>query len=372
MSAAARRRRAALAIVGALASGCPQREPTPLYPQTGPAGGYAPRDFDTRTACGRWRYATSDPDALRHVAFAEQSPEACFSGVRYDGERVVGWDAPSPGCGFPQPDSAAALEARARVYAAVAAAPESTAAAPLELACALPADVRRAAADANARTLRAYAASLRADGGTSARAPYAVVAIPGYGDGEQDGSVLVDWRPGAACRTLPRAERERLGVNNVRASRAAEAQRSGVAPIVVVSGGAVHSRLVEAFALGHLAICDGGVPADRVLYDPCADHTHTNLRNIGALIAGIGARTGYLVTDSFIQGDYLQDYGGFEWVGGALDERALRDWGYLIGAWRQASSGIEAGFWFTPYRFFADPRPALASFHCVGDAPIAR
>jgi hypothetical protein len=28
----------------------------------------------------------------------------------------------------------------------------------------------------------------------------------------------------------------------------------------------------------------------------------------------------------------------------------------LIGSWRQASVGINAGFWYTPYRFWADPR----------------
>ena len=45
--------------------------------------------------------------------------------------------------------------------------------------------------------------------------------------------------------------------------------------------------------------------------------------------------------------------------------RATRDWGYLLGSWRQASSGVSSGFWFTPYRFWAEPRNALGSVTCV-------
>ena len=48
-----------------------------------------------------------------------------------------------------------------------------------------------------------------------------------------------------------------------------------------------------------------------------------------------------------------------------FDERSLRDWGYVIGSWRQASTGIRAGFWFTPYRFWAEPRDGLGSVTCV-------
>ena len=47
------------------------------------------------------------------------------------------------------------------------------------------------------------------------------------------------------------------------------------------------------------------------------------------------------------------------------DQRSLRDFGYLVGAWRQASVGMEAGFWFTPYRFWAEPEPGLGGWSCV-------
>jgi hypothetical protein len=36
-----------------------------------------------------------------------------------------------------------------------------------------------------------------------------------------------------------------------------------------------------------------------------------------------------------------------------------------MGSWRQASIGIDAGFWFTPYRFWAEPKDGLGGMTCV-------
>ncbi|HQY64328.1 MAG TPA: hypothetical protein PK141_23175, partial [Polyangiaceae bacterium] len=121
--------------------------------------------------------------------------------------------------------------------------------------------------------------------------------------------------------------------------------------------GAVHSPLVEAFALANVLRCAGGVPTERILVDPCADHTHTNLRNLGAMVVGLGARTAYLVTDGGLQSAYLSDFTAFDLFGGSVDQRSLRDFGYLLGAWRRASRGLEGGFWYTPYRFWAEREP---------------
>ena len=101
-----------------------------------------------------------------------------------------------------------------------------------------------------------------------------------------------------------------------------------------------------------------------MLLDPCADHTHTNIRNTGALVTELGARTAYIVTDDGLQGIYLQDWTNFNLIGGSIDQRSLRDFGHLVGAYRQASMGILGGFWFTPYRFWAEPRAQLGSFQC--------
>ena len=71
----------------------------------------------------------------------------------------------------------------------------------------------------------------------------------------------------------------------------------GVAPVVIFSGGAVHSQRYEIFLLAYLASCRFGLPRDRILLDPCARHTHENLRNSGGLLRLIGGRQAYVVTD---------------------------------------------------------------------------
>jgi hypothetical protein len=221
--------------------------------------------------------------------------------------------------------------------------------------------VRRAAARANGRTLRALARRL----GSGNVYPYAAASTVGFGHSAQGTSLLVDYRPGDTCPVLSKKQMRLLSVNIHRAHRAAAAQQARVAPVVTVSGGAVHSPLVEAFMLYYLATCRFGVPPDSVLVDPCADHTHTNLRNTGNLLVTLGGRTAYLVTDDGLQSGYFQDWNFFHLFGGSIDQRSLRDFGFLVGSFRQASEGMSAGFWFTPYRFWAEPLDGLGSFTCV-------
>jgi hypothetical protein len=367
-------RAAAVVVLATCASfgGCFMRDPTPRHPQLGPAGGYAPLDFDASIACGSWDWATADLEAKKHVTFPEPAEQGCFARVGYASgpERVVAVSPPAEGCAYPRDTTDARLLARAAVYEAVASgAADPDKPVPLELACELPDSVRRAAAAANARTLRSLATAL-AEAEERPAYPYALVGTFGFGAGSHGASKLVGWRPGDACRSIDAGERALLEQNVQRAERAAAAYHAGAAPLVSVSGGAVHSPLVEAFMLTHLVSCDGGVPVDRILVDPCADHTHTNVRNTGSLVVGVDGRFAYLVTDDGIQSDYLQEWTAFELIGGSIDQRARRDWGHLVGSWRQASRGIDAGFWFTPYRFWADPEQGLGSFHCVGDKPI--
>ncbi len=367
--------RAAPAVLLTLASAgaCFSRDPAPRHPQLGPAGGYAPLDFDASEACGSWDSATVELEAKKHVSFPEPAPESCYFPVAYAGspERIVAVSGAEGACGYPREDSRARLTERAALYEEIARGRVTgkERPIPLELSCALPAGVRRAAARTNARTLRSLAAALP-DERPEPAYPYAIASTFGYGAGKHARSKLAGWGPGDACRALSAGDRSLLGVNVQRAARIAEAYRVGVAPLVSTSGGAVHSPLIEAFMLAHLASCDGGVPIDRVLVDPCADHTHTNVRNTGALVVGIGARTAYVVTDDGLQSVYLQEWTAFELLGGSIDQRARRDWGYLVGSWRQASRGMDAGFWFTPYRFWADPEDGLGSFHCVGDVRV--
>lgn len=308
--------------------------------------------------CRDWRRAIGGRDAaaLSHVSFPETDPAAaCFTPVRYTADAITVGEAP-PGCEYPSEAQRARLAPLAdRVEAAASNDPL--------LACALPPEARARAAAHNARTLRAAAERFAAADAT--KYPYAVVAAFGYGWPDQDTTSIVNWMPGDRCHRPAPRDLARLGVNVRRARRAAEALRAGVAPLAVVSGGAVHSHMVEAFALLYLMQCLLGVRPDRVLLDPCADHTHTNVRNTGRWVAALGARAGYVVTDDGIQSDYLQDRTGFEPIGGSVDQRALRDWGYLLGAWRQAAVGPNVGFWYTPYRFWAEPRDGLGAVTCV-------
>jgi hypothetical protein len=337
---------------------CWARAPAPASPAPAAALGRCPEGVDVARACGEWTDAVSGCEgADEHTSFPELDPDACFVPVRYDAAALPRADEVPAGCGYPATGSAGRLETEARRYDAIAGG--ATDALPLDLACELEPDVRQTAALANARTLRATAR--RTSHGR--RFPYAAALTFGFGVPSHAFSDLVPWRPGDECTPLSKWQMDLFGINRVRAGRVAAAWHAGVAPAVVVSGGAVHGPLVEAFMLMHLAHCAFGVPMDAVLVDPCADHTHTNVRNGGGLVIALGGRTGYIVTDDGLQGQYLQEWTAFSLIGGSIDQRALRDWGYLLGSWRQASVGLESGFWFTPYRFWGDAR--LRDLQCV-------
>ncbi len=301
-----------------------------------------------------------DATALRHGAYAELSPEACYVRVHHGAGAAVA-DSPAPGCGYPADRDLVLgqLERGIAGYERVAAG--QAVAAPMALACGLESEVLRHGAMNNGGTLRRLTTQL----GRGRTYPYSAIATFGFGHGVMSDSALVDWRPGQDCPDLSKQEMNRLGVMSERAGYAAQAYWGRVAPVVIVSGGAVHASLIEAHALSYLLSCRHSVPPDAILLDPCADHTHTSIRNAGGLVVELGGRTAYLVTDQGYQGGYLQEWNPFHFVGGSIDQRALRDWGYLLGAWRQASVGIDSGFWFTPYRFWAGPADGAGRFTCV-------
>src|SRR6185312_15957791 len=253
-----------------------------------------------------WKVAVQGDEAsLHHDSFPElDAPRACYTPVRYRGEVPTPDPAPA-GCAYRAADHLATLRAEADRDDRIAHGVAGSAPLPIELACDLSDDVRRAAAANNARTLRALA---REDPGVSY--PYATVETFGYGNYAHAGTPLDAWKPGDAC--LPGIDLQRFGVNVDRATRAALAWSAGVAPALVVSGGAVHSKLVEAFLLDYIATCRIGVPADRVLLDPCARHTHTNIRNAARLLHATGGRVSYIVTDDEFQATYLEEWTAFD------------------------------------------------------------
>jgi hypothetical protein len=313
--------------------------------------GRAPASFDAATAC------SGKSPVRSHVSFPSRAAPGCATPVRYeDGGRVV-VDAPAPTCAYEVGGRVGSeLEREAARLEAIAGG--STERVPLELRCLGGAALRNAAAH-DARVLRATLADLR--GGK--HYPYAAIATPGFGHGTQGAGSLVRYSPSAACPSIDKREMDGLSHNVRRAHAAAEAWLAGVAPVVIVSGGAVQSPLAEAHALHALLRCRFSVPSDRVYLDPCADHTHTNLRNIARAVLALGGERAYVVTDPF-QAAYLRDWTWFDAFGGSIDQRSLRDFGYLVGSYRMVSEGKESGFWFTPYRFWGETGD-LARFQCV-------
>jgi len=353
------RRLLGIAAVAAACAACGVQYATPREraydARFGKLGGEGPAP--SARACADWSQLTArDPYAAYHVSYPETDPvDACFTRVTHRGHDVRA-DEPPRGCAYPD-DAARARLVRLADYLDREGAKGTTTLFP----CALSPKQRAAAARHDAVVLRRLAVQKGAF-------PYAAVIVPGHGLPEQSEASIVDYLPDDSCRALGDGDLRRFGAMVIRARRAADAIRGGVAPVAIVSGGAVHSRLVEAFAMLHLLTCVEHEPPVDVLVEPCAEHTHTNLRNAGRWLVEMDARAAYLVTDDFLQSEYFQDFSGFELLLGSIDQRSLRDFGYLLGSWRRASRGMKAGFWFTPYRFWAEPREGAGSFSCV-EAP---
>lgn len=339
--------------------GCGYRDPVPplwakdaRFGRLGGSGEVPPKS----AVCRQWSSTVIDRDghAARHNSFPETNVRAaCFTQVTHAGRDVHVGSMP-PGCGYPDRPARDRLIALANELDMLAGSGAPSALIP----CSLTTEQRRVAYRQNAEAFRTLA-------GVESDYPYAAVVLPGHGLVEQDDIALNGILPDRACGPIPESDVPRFGNMGARAAIGADAIRGGAAPVVIASGGAVHSHLVEAFALMHLLVCREHIPANRIILEPCADHTHTNLRNSARWLDAMGARAAYLLTDDGLQSKYFQDWSGFELIFGSVDQRSLRDWGYVIGSWRQASIGNPQGFWFTPYRFWAEPRNGLGSVTCV-------
>lgn len=343
--------------------GCGVRYPVPVERAHDARFGYLAGGGEAPAgACRDWSGAFSlrDPDAESHVSYPETNPvSSCFSPVIHEGNTVRASVTPR-GCGFPADEERDRMRALAATLEKIADSPDLT---PTNLfPCDLTAAQRRAASLHNARTLLRLAERA----GTF---PYAAVITPGHGLAAQNESSILNFLPGDACSKLDAGDLRRFGAMVPRAIRASQAIDGEVAPVVIVSGGAIHGLLVEAFALLFLLQCFTDASVENVIVEPCADHTHTNIRNSGRWLTAMGGRTAYLLTDNYIQSKYFQDFSGFELLLGSIDQRARRDWGYILGSWRQASEGSKSGFWYTPYRFWAEPHDGLGSLTCVNGVP---
>jgi hypothetical protein len=163
------------------------------------------------------------------------------------------------------------------------------------------------------------------------RAPFAFVIVPGY-------TPRFGWRAGLHPKAIARLE------------RAVAAVKSGLAPALIVSGGAVHSPDNEALLMREWLV-ERGVDPARVVVEPCARHTTTNLRNAGRILLQLGHREALVVTSD---GDGLGRvreqafYLGRPWLSG-FHARCLVELGYLVGE-------LE---WLGPHHVRYRPAPAV-------------
>jgi hypothetical protein len=151
------------------------------------------------------------------------------------------------------------------------------------------------------------------------RAPFPFLIVPGY-------TPRLGWSRGLHPKNL-----ERL-------ARALSDLGAGLAPSVIVSGGAVHSADNEAVLMREWLI-DQGVEPARILVEPCARHTTTNLRNAGRILLAHGASEALVVTSDepdwlprpsgwrFAEQSY---YLGFPWIS-SFHLRCLVELGYRVG-----------------------------------------
>lgn len=142
--------------------------------------------------------------------------------------------------------------------------------------------------------------------GIGERARWPFVIVPGY-------TPRFGWSRGLHPRAAARLEKAAIDVEE------------GLASTIIVSGGAVHSDDNEAVLMRDWLIARGVAPA-RILVEPCARHTTTNLRNAGRMVLAAGAREALVVTNGW-QRYYL----AFPWRS-SFHARCLAELGYRVGA----------------------------------------
>lgn len=155
----------------------------------------------------------------------------------------------------------------------------------------------------------------------------------------------------------PEDAQSRTGVmGHIRMAMAAALFARKLAPFIIVSGGNVHPNRTafnEAVEMKRILIAQHNIPADRILIDPHARHTTTNLRNSARLLFAAGfptSKPSLIVTDPMTA----------RYIGSAeLIARTLKETGVPPG--RVALSDTPFAFEFLPDRaaFHAEPLDPL-------------
>jgi hypothetical protein len=140
--------------------------------------------------------------------------------------------------------------------------------------------------------------------------PYDVIVVPGY-------TPLDETVPSPMLHPVAQA----------RLLSALSLFRAGYAPLILVSGGNVHppgTPYNEALEMKRFLL-DRGLPSSAIVVEPCARHSHTNLRNAGRFMISAGLRTALIVT-SWDQSMYFAR-ARFS----SFDARCIADFGYVVG-----------------------------------------
>jgi uncharacterized SAM-binding protein YcdF (DUF218 family) len=147
--------------------------------------------------------------------------------------------------------------------------------------------------------------------------PYLVV--PGY-------TPRFGWRDGLPSKAIERLE------------RALAALHAGLGAAVIVSGGTVHSDENEAVLMRQWLL-DRGVEPARIVVEPCARHTTTNLRNAGRILLQRGVNEALVVTSDAPDWRFRRHgwrlaeqsyYLGFPWLS-SFHVRCIAELGYRVG-----------------------------------------
>lgn len=160
-------------------------------------------------------------------------------------------------------------------------------------------------------------AAIEALGRRRERRRYGAIVVPGF-------TPLDVTRPQTVIHDVA-IERLRLAQRDLAA---------GLAPVVLVSGGNVHppdTPVNEAMQMKQW-LREHGTPEDRIVVEPCARHSHTNLRNAGRFLLAHGLRNA-LITTSLDQAMYFGRPRS-----SSFDGRCVADLGYVLGELQDVDS----------------------------------
>jgi hypothetical protein len=129
--------------------------------------------------------------------------------------------------------------------------------------------------------------------------------------------LVLGWGPDDLAQPLSDTGREHCDI-------AATRWQAGLAPFLLLSGGAVHpdrTPYFEAIEMKKYLVETLLIPEDAILVDPHARHTTTNVRNASRLMLRAGIPTDHpaLISSDFLQAPYVT----------ALGVRCMADLGYL-------------------------------------------